>query len=124
MKIHIIANEIETNPTHVISRIFLDLAKNAKYTISEQPDDFADINYFSLYLLYPKENYVRTPTAALFSHKEENSKAKIQEWERVAQSVDIRLCWAEKYEKELKKYGATFIVTPYLDRIKFNFDRG
>jgi hypothetical protein len=122
MKIHIISNEYETNPDQVISRMFLELAKNAHFTIGTEPDDNADVNYFSLYLLYPKSPYTKTKTAALFSHKEENSPAKAKEWDRVAKLVDLRLCWAEKYKRELEQFGLTRIVIAPLDHEKFNYE--
>lgn len=119
MKIHIINSDYLANPTQVISRLFLELAKNAKFTISLEPDDNADLNYFSLYLLYPKNGYKLTKTAALFSHLETNNPSKAKEWNRVAQAVDLRLTWSKLYYDQLVKYGQTAIVIPPLDTEKF-----
>lgn len=120
MKIHIICDR--TDSTRIIPRLFTSLAEQAKFTIGETPDDKADINYFSLYLLYPKEGYTKTKTAALFSHYEHNVPSKAKEWERVAKAVDLRLTWTEKYKAILKQYGQTEIVLIGLDRGKFNFE--
>lgn len=99
--------------------MFQDLAKGANFTISDKPDDTADLNYFSLYLEYPKEGYKVTRTAALFSHREDNVKTKLAEWSRVASDVDLRLTWSKIYYYDLLNYGETHIVTPYIDLEKF-----
>lgn len=120
MKIHIIADL--SKPTEIIPRLFTALAEHAHFTISNIPDDNADINYFSLYLLYPKEGYTKTKTAALFSHKEINSQAKLREWNRVKELVDIRFYWSDLYKSELEQCGLSEKVTIFLDRDKFNFE--
>lgn len=113
MKIHVVcSNYLEDR---IIPRMFKDLANHAHFTISDKPDDNADVNYFSLYLEYPKEGYTVTKTAALFSHREDKVKAKLSEWERVAKEVDLRLTWSKLYYDDLIQYGDTKIVTPYID---------
>lgn len=113
MKIHIVcSNYLEDR---IIPRMFKDLSKHAHFTISEIPDDNVDVNYFSLYLEYPKEGYTKTKTAALFSHKETNVKSKLDRWNDVAKQVDLRLTWSKKYYDDLIQYGDTRIVTPYIN---------
>jgi len=120
VKIHIVcSNYLEDR---IIPRMFTDLSSVAHFTISDIPDDNADVNYFSLYLDYPKEGYSKTKTAALFSHREDNVKSKLLEWQRVANAVDLRFTWSKKYYDDLIQYGDTKIVTPYIDRIKFNYE--
>lgn len=118
MKIHIICDRAETD--RIIPRLYTTLANYAKFTISDVPDDKADVNYFSLYLLYPKNGYTLTKTAALFSHKEINVPSKLKEWIRVAKAVDLRLTWSDLYVSELEQYGMTRKIIPYLDRVKFD----
>lgn len=118
MKIHIIADL--SKPTDIIPRLFTTLAEHAHFTISDMPDDSSDINYFSLYLLYPQIPYTKTKTCALFSHRELNVPSKLSEWERVAKLVDLRLTWSQLYYNDLIKHGKTEIVTPFIDREKFN----
>lgn len=118
MKIHIIADL--SKPTDIIPRLFTALAESAHFTISDVPDDNTDINYFSLYLLYPQTPYVKTKTAALFSHKEINSPAKLKEWNRVKELVDLRFYWSDLYADELNACGKSAKVTIFLDREKFN----
>jgi hypothetical protein len=120
MKIHIIADL--SKPTDIIPRLFSALSEHAHFTISDSPDSSADVNYWSLYLLYPKEPYTLTKTCALFSHYETNVKSKADEWKRVAQLVDLRLTWSKLYYDDLIKYGKTVIVNPFIDRDKFNFE--
>ena len=118
MKVHIVCDRLEED--RIIPRLYTTLSDATHFSISETPDDKADINYFSLYLLYPKEGYTKTKTAALFSHKEINVPAKLKEWERVARSVDLRLTWSDLYMSDLEQYGMTRKIIPYLDRNKFN----
>jgi hypothetical protein len=118
MKINIIADL--SKPTEIIPRLFTALSEHAHFTISDIPDDSADVNYFSLYVLYPKEGYTKTKTAALFSHKEINSPNKIKEWNRVKGLVDLRLYWSDLYASELEASGKSAKVTIFLDREKFN----
>lgn len=118
MKVHIVCSRLETG--RIIPRLARQLAQDAHFTISEKPDDKADINYFLIYLEYPKNGYTKTKTAALFSHKEENEPSKAKEWERVAKAVDVRLTWTQKYLKDLEQYGESYIVIPPIDRVKFN----
>ena len=100
--------------------MFNALAQKAHFTISDIPDDNADVNYFSLYLEYPKEGYTKTKTAALFSHREDSVKAKLSEWQRVANAVDLRLTWSKLYYDDLMQYGDTKIVTSFIDLEMFN----
>lgn len=118
MKIHIICSNYQTD--RIIPRLFNALATGAKFTISDEPDDNADVNYFSLYMDYPKQVYAKTLTAALFSHKEVNVPSKLKEWIRVAQLVDIRFYWSDLYRADLEQYGKSVKVTPCLDRQKFD----
>lgn len=117
MKIHIVCSNYESD--RIIPRMFKDLANKAHFTISGEPDDTAQINYFSLYLEYPKEGYTKTKTAALFSHREDNNKVKLSEWSRVANEIDLRLTWSKLYYDDLIKYGDTRIVTPYINLDEF-----
>ena len=118
MKIHIVCSRLEAD--RILPRLAKSLAANAGYSISETPDDNADLTYLLIYLEYPKNGYYKTKTAALFSHLEENDLSKAQEWERVAKEVDIRTTWAKQYYEKLINYGVTFIVTPPLDSEKFS----
>jgi len=118
LKIHIICDRTESD--RIIPRLYTTLAHHAKFTISESPDPHADVNYFSLYLLYPKAGYHETKTAALFSHKELNVPSKLKEWNRVAKAVDLRLYWSDLYREELEQYGKCAKIIPYLDRTKFD----
>lgn len=118
MRIHIVTDRIDSD--RIISRLAQTLADYTHFSISETPDDTADLNYFVLYLLYPKEGYNKTLTAALFSHKEVNVPSKLKEWERVAKVVDLRLYWSNIYKNDLEQYGKTAKIIPYLDRNKFN----
>lgn len=117
MKIHIICQNYESD--RIIPRLFTALAKGAKFTISDIPDDNADVNYFSLYMEYPKQVYTKTLTAALFSHKEINVPSKLAQWYRVAELVDIRFYWSNLYKNELEQYGVSRKIIPFLDRNKF-----
>lgn len=117
MRIHIVTDRIDSD--RIISRLAQTLADYTHFSISETPDDSAQLNYFVLYLLYPKEGYKKTMTAALFSHKEVNVPSKLKYWDYVAKEVDLRLTWSNLYISELEQYGMTRKIIPHLDREKF-----
>lgn len=120
MKIHVVCSNYESD--RIIPRMFNALAQKAHFTISDVPDDTAQINLFSLYLEYPKIPYTLTKTAAMFSHYEKDVKSKADEWNRVAKLVDIRLYWSDLYKENLEQYGLSAKVTPFIDREKFNYE--
>ena len=118
MRIHIICQRLEKE--RILPRLGNLLAKQTNWAISDEPDKEADINYFFPYLELERfPNFNETPIAAWFTHKDFAQPKKVEMWDRVAKRCDIRLTSAKLYYDELKKYGATYLVTPPLDRNKF-----
>ena len=118
MKIHIIATRLEKD--RILPRLANLLADNTGWTIAEEPDEKADINLFFPYLELDRfPNFDKTPVAAWFTHIDYAQPDKVKMWEAAAKRCDIRFTSAKKYLPELKKYGATYLVTPPLDRTKF-----
>lgn len=118
MKIHIVATRLEKG--RILPRLANELAKITNWTISNEPDSKADLNYFFPYLeLENHPDFDATPIAAWFTHKDYAQPKKVEMWDRAAKRCDIRLTSAKLYLNDLKKYGATFLVTPPLDRKKF-----
>lgn len=121
MKIHVIAQRLEKE--RILPRLANSLVNGTSWTISDKPDDNADINYFFPYLeleRYP--NFDKTPIAAWFTHLDTAQPEKIEMWKRAAKRCDIRFVSARLYYDDLKKYGATYLVTPPLDLKLFDID--
>ncbi len=118
MKIHIVARD--SGSDQILARLAKLLADAPGFTVSNAPDPAASINVFFPYLewdLY--KDFHATPTAAWFSHRDDQRREKVSMWQQAAQAVDLRLTSAQIYEAELSAYGPTAVVTPPLDREKF-----
>jgi hypothetical protein len=118
MKIHVVCQDYQSN--QILARLARILTK-AKFTISDKPDDTAQLNSFFPYLTYNDfTGYDKTKTAAWFTHRDIGRAGKETRWNSTAKDMDLRLTSAELYKKELLDFGPTEIVTVPLDRNKFS----
>lgn len=114
MKIHIIAQRLEKE--RILPRLANSLVDGTNWTISDSPDETADINYFFPYLELDRfPNFKATKIVAWFTHIDYAQPDKVKMWEQAAKRCDIRLTSARKYLKELEPYGPSLLVTPPLD---------
>ncbi len=118
MRIHIICGRLHAN--RILQRMARVLADQTGWTLSEQPDRAADINYWFPYLEWERNKaFSDTLTAGWFSHRDAPHPVKADLWRRAAEAVNLRLTSARIYLEDLNKYGVTRLVTPPLDRDKF-----
>lgn len=117
MNVHIVAEEYQLD--RILGRLARALAEGAGWTVSEQPNPNADINYLFPYLELKRVGKPDTRTAAWFSHKDLGQPGKVRLWEQAANQVDLRLTSAKLYLPELTSYGDAALVTPPLERDKF-----
>lgn len=118
MKIHIITQRLEAD--RILPRLANLLADKTNWTISDSPDDDADMNLFFPYLELDRfRTFDKTPISAWFSHYETDVPDKQKIWLDAAKRCDVRLTSARKYYDMLIEFGPTFIVTPPLDTSKF-----
>jgi hypothetical protein len=105
--VHIVAAEWDTD--QVLARLIRYLVSYAGWTVSNQPDPEADLNYFLPYLLFAQKNrdFKATPTAGYFSHHDTSSPEKAAWWREAAQHIDLRIVTAMQYGKLLRGYGET-----------------
>ncbi len=120
MRVHVVFQD----GAHIIPRIaryLVGAPETLAWTLGNSPDPRADLNYFVPYLdraeLHP--GFDATPTAAYFSHREENHDHKAVWWEQAAQSVNLRIATAPMYADELAEYGPTALVRPPIEREHF-----
>lgn len=110
MTIHIVCQRITAD--RILPRLARYLRDNLGWTASNRPDPDATVNYFVAYgdgyHLYP--HWRETPTAALFTHREEPGTGKAALWDMAASEVDLRVVIAKRYEPMLTPYGATVCV--------------
>lgn len=113
MNIHIVASFLKTD--RILPRLARELADATGWTLGEEADPAADLNYYFPYLEMTSK---RIPglAAALFTHREDVIPAKVKMWERHAADVDLRITWARQYEDDLAAYGPTLRLNPPLDR--------
>lgn len=118
MRVHVVSRDY--NQDNLLGRLVQQLVSHAAFSVAEEPDDRADLNYFFPYLercRYPLFN--ATPTAAWFTHRDDGRAKKEVMWRDAAQSVDLRLTCASQYAALLSAHGPTQVVMPPLDRDKF-----
>jgi hypothetical protein len=84
--------------------------------MNETPDPTADLNYFFPYLELERfSDFHDTPTAAYFSHYEEDNEHKTDLWQRFAPAVDLRIVTAQLYGEQVKQFGPTVLARPAVD---------
>jgi hypothetical protein len=74
----------------ILPRLAQTLATGTGWSLSAQPDKFADLNYFIVYIDYAERltDWHSTPIAAYFSHYEPDQPYKRLWWNSAAQAVD------------------------------------
>lgn len=108
MKVHVVSIQ---NGDDILGRLLRELIRGTGWSVSDTPDDTADLNYFFPYLEYPEDGYFRTKTAAWFTHRDvHHSAAKVARWDKAAQTVDLRITSAELYRDMLVEYGETVLI--------------
>jgi hypothetical protein len=108
----------------ILPRLARDLAKVTGWTIGEQPDPNAQINYWFPYLeiLNHRGHWPNTLHAAWFTHHDTMQAGKADLWRQAAERVDLRLVSARIYLEDLEAHGPSAVVTVPLDRQKFKPD--
>ena len=114
--IHIIRTRWTDNS--ILSRKARYLKTELGWTIGDQPDPGAFINYSFPYLDF-RTRTEGIPFAGYFTHREDCQPGKVEIWERQAKAAVLRITSAEQYYQDLSQYGATAKITPPLDREKF-----
>ena len=118
MRIHVIRSSY--NSDNIMSRLARELVQHPAFTLSERPDPKADLNYFVNYLELDKyPNFNATPVAAWFTHYDTGRTTKEASWHKHAPRVDMRTTSAQVYADMLRPHGLTALVTPPLNREKF-----
>lgn len=108
MKVHIVIWQ----DNHIIPRMAEWLVEHNGWTMSERPDNSADINYYLPYLQWNTDNHPQTMTAAWFTHFEEGTDWKVKKWYAAAQAIDFPLITTNLYQGMLPHAK---LVTPGVD---------
>lgn len=101
---------------HIVPRMAQWLADRNGWTISEEPDNSADVNYYLPYLKWDMKNQPDTLTAAWFTHYEYGTRWKEQHWRQAATFIDTQLITTPIYaapQFDLDRYQ---VITPGVDR--------
>ena len=118
MRIHIVCSRLHAD--RVLPRLARILAFGTNWSLSEEPDPDADLNYFFPYIELQHREWSETLTASWFTHKDIVHPKKEKLWNEVAARVDLRLTSAPMYLSDLRQYGPTHLVRPAVDRMHFN----
>lgn len=118
--VHIISPD--PHGDRILDRLARTLAEGTGWSLSNQPDTTADINYFIIYIDYAQRfsDWRRTTIAAYFSHYEADTPYKRFWWESAAPLVDIKTTMARQYAEMLP--GNVHMVTPPVDIDRFVID--
>lgn len=113
MKVHIVCPNPDEDK--VLPRLARMLAAGTGWTLSDQPDGRADINYWMVYIDYAQRHsdWNRTLRAAYFSHYEPDTPYKRKWWKDAAARVEIKTATAAQYAAMLE--GRVMRVTPPVD---------
>jgi hypothetical protein len=112
VRVHVVTQNL--NEDRVLPRFARYLRDRLGWTASTDPDPLADVLYFLPYFEATRISDWCRPTAAYFTHKEEepagNAKARL--FDKVASQVSLRLAMCRFYAEPLCRFGPT--VTPPL----------
>ena len=121
MKVNIICRDAHRSD-RILPRLARELSRLTGWSVRDDPDNQADINYYFPYLEMVNVKYNRTLTAAWFTHHDTMQKGKSPLWDRVAEQVDLRTVSASMYLPKLEAFGPSSVVIPPLDQGKFVID--
>lgn len=106
MTVHIVCLRIDAD--RILPRMARYLRDNLGWSANGVPDPNATVNYFmgygDGYHFYPR--WHKTPTAALFTHREADGSGKAALWDAAAREVALRVVIAKQQEAMLAPYGA------------------
>ena len=117
MKVHVICSNPEGDS--ILPRISRYLRDYIGWSLSEQPDQKADLNLFVPYIDYSERfpEWNKTKTAAYFSHHDTIKLQKSEWWRHAAERVDLRICTAQRYADEIAHNGRTVVAHAPIDPI-------
>ena len=119
MRAHIVCTRPHAD--RILPRLARYLTQGTGWTLSEQPDPKADINYGLNYLEFSQNNrhWHETPIAAWFTHYDTENASKAALWDLAAGAVDLRTVTAEQYAAILRPHGLTRTVLPPVELERF-----
>ena len=101
---------------HILPRMSGWLAEHNGWTISDDPDPNADVNYFMPYLMWDLKIHPNTLTSGWFTHYEQGTTWKMEKWQDAATFIDAPLVTAPMYCDILDRAQ---VITPGIDRDRF-----
>lgn len=120
MKIHIAC--IQDN--HIVPRMSQWLAEKNGWSISDNTDPNADVNYFAPYTAYAAMKPVDTLKTGWFTHYELGNKAKTRIWIAAVDSFDLSLYTSDVYKLVAHAtWGLTAKITAGIDQEHFNITK-
>lgn len=116
MKVHIVLWQ----DNHIVPRMTQWLVERNGWTVGENPDPKADVNYYMPYLQWNYDNDPGTLSAAWFTHYEDGTEWKEHHWQYAADFVHMPLVTAPMYR--ISKYGLlnAEVIVPGVDRDIFH----
>ena len=114
MKVHIVC--MRWNHDRILPRYSRYLRDGLGWTLSDSPDNAADVNYYVNYADGWKRYgaKIQTRLAAHFTHKEESG-GKVRMWDACADACDLRTAVSLKYAAQLEPTGKTIIARAPVD---------
>jgi hypothetical protein len=91
LRVHIIVDRLDTN--RILPRKAKYLAQLNRWTVSQEIDPVADLNYFMNYIPWRQRynNWHETPIGGYFTHRDDNNDTKALWWDDCARAMDLRI---------------------------------
>ena len=107
MTVHLVCSDYKSD--WIIARLCRHLVKYNSWGVGHGPSANAGLNVYFPYVFYrPDKHPGRTLAAGFMTHRENGAKGRM--WERAAQHLDLRVCMAERYVRELANCGESVAV--------------
>lgn len=118
MKVHIVCER--PGADRILPRMSRTLAKLNSWSLNNEPDKLADLNYFVNYITWVQHfrNWKETKLAAYFTHKDLTNQTKGEWWDIAASEIDICTVTANRFAKEIPG-NKSYLVRPPVDVDQF-----
>lgn len=93
------------------------------WALTAKPDSHAEVAYLSGYFESQiAKPWPGVPVAAYFTHREEEGSGKAENFDQVAERVQLRIATARMYAAYLEQFGPTVQIRPPVERARFRID--
>jgi len=112
VKVHVVL----WKDNHILPRMTNWLVERNGWTVGDNPDPQADVNYFMPYLMWDLKTHPNTLTSGWFTHYEQGTRWKVEKWQDAATFIDAPCVTAPMYCSSLDRAQ---VITPGVNRDRY-----